>query len=465
MPNYRLTAAAKQELRKSGKNYNEMFSDGLTAQSLRRACSERGLPHDEMKWLINQINALGLQRIDDSLIVLDPGDDCEVAGSSRTKAKPGSREEGRSPLTYQEDSQGRESNQLIPIDIPYRRNDFFTGRARQLAEIKTSLSSPDIRLLAISGLGGIGKTQLAVEYAYRHGKSHSQLLWTSADTEGSLTDGYCQIAQTLGVPVDHSNPHAAVSALKSWMDSHSGWVLFLDNADHPKVLDRFIPNSPRGHIILTSRAQVFDRIGQCELLRLDVFSAQESLEFLQLRTRQPVLSAEEEDAASRLAEDLGGLALALEQAAAFIVETGETFARYVRRFGSVGLELLEASQPELGSYSGTVATTWAVNFREVAAESAAAIELLQCAVFLRSPDEDASLPIPFSYLTDSPEFLDDELAPTLKAQLTSTEDPVLALSNILRPLTRFSLARIEQPGQTFSVHPLVLEVVRNLSGP
>jgi hypothetical protein len=461
-------ALGKAQLQASGIPYKDFFKelDDLNEKKLwdsvfRRARSKRGINVNDFKALVARINALRLERPrDGSVIEIDPVAHAEPPEEDDSRKKHSAQSNRAAYLPTE--PPGVVESVANTINLPYRKNQFFTGRERQLGTLSTLLTSENRRLVAVSGLGGVGKTQLVVEYIYQLGGRHSHILWTSADTRESIADGCYQLAKSLGLPVDYSDPVSAFAVLGKWMRHESNWVLVLDNADHPRVLDGLIPEHIGGHVVITSRAQVFDRLGRVESVPLDYFSPEESCQFLKSRTKRDTLTRNEEDAASKLGTTLRGLALALEQAAAFIAETGVSFARYLRCYESEGVPFLEKHPPEVGAYPATVATTWYFNFREVNAESPTSIELLRCAAFLRSPADDPSLPIPFTYLTDTPEGLDAQLAPQLRQRLLAAEDRTLVLSDILRPLMRFSLVTIDRPEQSFVIHPLVLAVMRSL---
>lgn len=438
-------------------NGDELVPLSSIGNALRK--KTRGVTIKELKRYFAAFNKLGLKDRGGKAITLSPESHSEYVDRTSLDPPPSIDSLATAVQAVSQDEH------LPLLDIPYRRNQYFTGRTSHLNNLQTKLASPGSQVIAISGLGGIGKTQLAVEYAYRFGTGHSHILWTSADTEGSLANGYSAIARKLGLPVDYSDPNGAIPMLHNWMAKEDNWVLFLDNADHPKALDRFIPNHLAGHIVLTSRARVFDRLGPVELVELDYFTEQESLEFLLFRTAKTELTPPESEAARLLAKQLGGLALALEQAAAYIKETETPFHRYLSLLRSTGLSFLKKHRPEIGNYPETVATTWYVNFREVAAESPASIELLCLASDLRASDEGASLPIPYTYITDNPEALDDSLASTLRHRLLTAHDATLELTDILLPLVRFSLVRIAEPEVSFAIHPLVLEASRTFSQP
>ncbi|MGH2481131.1 MAG: AAA family ATPase, partial [Ktedonobacteraceae bacterium] len=116
---------------------------------------------------------------------------------------------------------------------------------------------------AISGLGGLGKTQLALEYAYRHRDEYRYIFWTLADTHSTLSAEYSKIAELLDLPgKNQAEQRYIVEAVKSWLEKNSGWLLILDNADDLELLSAFLPTTPPGQLLLTTRAHAMGRLAR-----------------------------------------------------------------------------------------------------------------------------------------------------------------------------------------------------------
>ncbi len=342
-------------------------------------------------------------------------------------------------------------------NVPYARNPYFTGRDAVLHDLHEALSKDSATALtqghAIFGLGGIGKTQTAVEYTYRYRSDYRFIFWTRAGTEVELQAGCVEIARLLDLPEQHAtNPAETVQAVKHRLEHTSAWLLVFDNADAPEMLKTSYPRTPRGHILLTSRAQVFDTLGIARPLALAKMDQQEALDFLFKRTARAQNDTKEQHAAERLATELGYLPLALEQAAAYIVAKSARFQDYLTSYQRQRLSLLNKAQPKTGEYPASVASTWALNFQEVEQDPVAA-DILCVSAFL-SPDA-----IPLELLSRGA----SQLGPVLAGALAASEDP-LVLNEALEPLTHYSLIRLDVDAQTYSMHRMVQEVVKDQMG-
>ena len=147
-----------------------------------------------------------------------------------------------------------------PQTLPFPRNPFFTGREVLLEGIHTTLSSRG--RVALSGLGGIGKTQIALEYAYRRQTEYEQVFWVRAEQKEELISGYVALAKDLQIPgCQQEDQLAVVNLMKQWLTAHDDWLLVLDNADDLRQLRPFLPTAS-GHILLTTRAQALGDIAQ-----------------------------------------------------------------------------------------------------------------------------------------------------------------------------------------------------------
>jgi class 3 adenylate cyclase/tetratricopeptide (TPR) repeat protein len=327
------------------------------------------------------------------------------------------------------------------------RTRYFTGREGPLDLLRRQLVAR--HRAALCGLGGVGKTQTAIEYAMRHRDEYENgVFWVNAERVGGLTSGFVEIAKALGLAAaTSSDQDLVVHAVLEWFGETGRWLLIFDNVDDRRIIRRFVPESVVGDIVLTSRESVFQELGIARAIEITDFDRDESARFLLARTGRGDGDASETTAALELADELGHLPLALEQAAAYIAETSGTFGAYLTAYRKRRVSLLEKAG-ELVSHE-TVAVTWAANFAAVEAISPASADLLRVSAFL------ASDAIPYDLFSKGAQALGELIA----RALADADD--LAIIELLRPLTRYSLVRSDAKAAEYGVHRLVQEIVRS----
>ena len=209
-------------------------------------------------------------------------------------------------------------------NIPYARNPYFTGREELLRHLAASLRAGETvgisQPQAVSGLGGVGKTQIALEYAYRYYQDYEAVLWTRADTQEALISGFGAFATLLQLPQQEERDQLKiVQAVKDWLKNHMRWLLLLDNADDLALVRDFLPPAGRGHTLLTTRAASMGRLAHpIEVDALD--NEPGALLLLRLTYRlAPDATLNQAEASERaialqITQELGGLPLALDQA-------------------------------------------------------------------------------------------------------------------------------------------------------
>jgi transcriptional regulator with XRE-family HTH domain len=183
-------------------------------------------------------------------------------------------------------------------NIPYLRNPYFTGREQVLNDLYMGLSAERtvarIRYRALSGLGGIGKTQTAIEYAYRYANVYKAVLWVGADSRHTLNSDFAKLALTLNLrekeEIDQSR---LLTAVKNWLQEHRPWLLIFDNADNLAMVVDFLPRLPGGAILLTTRSQ--DTGPYITPIEIEKMSRDEGVRFLLRRITARGDKDEEED--------------------------------------------------------------------------------------------------------------------------------------------------------------------------
>jgi hypothetical protein len=208
-------------------------------------------------------------------------------------------------------------------NVPHLRNPNFTEPGQRLTDLRDALRSG--RPGALAGLGGVGKTQLAVEHAYRHAGDYAIVWWLRAEQTATLASDFAALAAELDLPEkDAVEQRVIITAVRDALRHRSDWLLVFDNANAPKEIRDYLPGAG-GHVLITSRYAAWGSIAQP--VEVKKWPPEVAIEFLRKRTGQPDASA-----AGELAGELDYLPLALEQAAAYIESAGKTFATYLAIF-------------------------------------------------------------------------------------------------------------------------------------
>jgi tetratricopeptide (TPR) repeat protein len=326
------------------------------------------------------------------------------------------------------------------------RNAAFAGRDDQLGELRGRLHQQGSAVAvgpaqALYGLGGVGKTQLALEYAHRYQADYDLIWWIVAEAPGAIPAGLAALGARLGLVDDPSqvaDQEQLAAAVLEALRRRGRWLLVFDNVPDRQQLAPYLPQGD-GQVLITSRSPVWG--GAAQPVKVDTFPRAESVAFLSQRT-----GTHDASAADALAEELGDLPLALEQAAAYLEQTPMPLPDYLALFRRRREELLGRGEPT--AYQGTVDTTWQLAIEQVATISPGGpggVALLRLCAFL-APEA-----IPLDLLTDHPDLLPAELA-------TAARDE-LALGEAVAAVYRYSLLDRDQAG--LHVHRLVQAVVRN----
>ncbi|HTK07157.1 MAG TPA: FxSxx-COOH system tetratricopeptide repeat protein [Ktedonobacteraceae bacterium] len=342
-------------------------------------------------------------------------------------------------------------------NIPYPRNPVFTGREEILAHLADKLKTGQATALsqpqAISGLGGVGKTQIAIEYAYQHRQDYQVVLWTIADTRESLVSGYITIAELLNLPEkDEQDQTIVVNAVVRWLSTHTEWLLILDNADDPTIVNEFVPPVFGGRILLTTRAQAMGRLAS----RIEVATMPQDIGALFLLRRALLVTpdatladalATDAAIAGEICEELGGLPLALDQAGAFIEETQCSLQDYQQRYRTRRTLLLQRRGGLVADHPEPIATTWSLSFEKVEQHSPIAADLLRLCAFLNSD----AIPV---------ELVSQGLSHPGSSLAAAAEDD-MALDDAMATLGTYSLIRRDREAKTLSIHRLVQAIIQD----
>jgi tetratricopeptide (TPR) repeat protein/transcriptional regulator with XRE-family HTH domain len=351
--------------------------------------------------------------------------------------------------------------------VPFPRNPFFTGREEILHTLRDRLtaqqSATPLQTLALCGLGGIGKTQIALEYAYRYASEYRAVFWLAAENAESLLPSVQQIAEQLQLPERRETEQARmVLAVQRWLATQKDWLLIVDNVEEFDLLETVLPPRREGAVLLTSRHQALGLVA--EAVEVPPMSQQESVSLLLARARlarsiapgaAPGEASSLETPATRGASELvtllEGLPLAVDQAGAYIEETGCRVMDYLERYRRQRKQILARRGGHAGGHPASVNTTLRLSVRRIGSQHPAAGELLHLCAFLH-PEA-----IPEELFRAGAEHL----GPTLSSLVTDPYQFDLALA----ALRSASLVTRSPQTQTLSLHRLVQAVLQDQMEP
>lgn len=333
--------------------------------------------------------------------------------------------------------------------VPYERNLFFTGRQDILSRLASLLRTSQIMPpYAIHGLGGIGKTQTALEYVYRYQDEYQAIFWIRADSQEMIQTDLLAVAQVLNVQQTQEQP-LVIGAVQRWLSDHKNWLLVFDNVEDVTIIQPFLYQKT-GHILLTTRATAVNMVVQ--RIELNPMNIVDGTFFLLHRTNILPLDAPPDTIdpldyqwAADIVQAMGGLPLALDQAGAFIEETQCSFEEYYQIFQQRQTDLLQRRGQYTGTHSDPVTTTWSLSLSKIQQSHPYAVDFLSLCAFL-DPDS-----IPEDLFTHGAE----ELAPPLASIM---QDP-LAFRETIGLLLSYSLIH-RNTNRTLTIHRLVQTVLR-----
>jgi tetratricopeptide (TPR) repeat protein/V8-like Glu-specific endopeptidase len=253
-------------------------------------------------------------------------------------------------------------------NIPYNKNFNFIGRESVLRSLENNLEESNIQIL--TGMSGIGKTQLAVKYSYENINRYKYVFWVRADDNVNLFNDYISIGRELSIV--NSNDKSEEEAMKKvskWFSDNNEWLLIFDNCEEYNQIYNFIPNNKQGHIIITSKNPNWNKIR--EPIKVDLFNEKEAHKFLLTRT-----GIIEEEYADELSQILGYLPLALNQAAAYIEENNISFKDYIELYNKYNLRMFEKNYDEK-EYEYTIKYVWKISLSKIEGISGISIELIK----------------------------------------------------------------------------------------
>jgi tetratricopeptide (TPR) repeat protein len=331
-----------------------------------------------------------------------------------------------------------------PVVLPYPSiGPLFKGRGGFMQQLHESLARHDgtaVSSKALYGLGGIGKTRAAVEYAWAHENEYTALLFVLAASPEALRANLAALSRTLAPDLDTVEDDVRLHAVQDWLGTHPGWLLILDNVDSAAALaavEDLMRQLRGGRVVVTSRRSDFT--ANIAPLALDVLPLTDAAAFLLERTDERRRPAVDDDAKAReIASELDGLPIALEQAGACIAKRRLTFDRYLQQWRSSyrdkGLDWFNAT---LAGYPRAVAVTWQTSVAQLTEPGRRLLERLAFLASEKVPEFLLDVPIPGAEAEDLHGALEDLATYSL---VTRDEGRYFLVHRLVQDVTRRSLA-------------------------
>ncbi len=344
--------------------------------------------------------------------------------------------------------------QFSIYNAPYLSNDFFTDRETILAQISSSFTAKQThrtQVLALNGLGGIGKTQIALEYSYLSSDLYQTILWVNASSHEVFSTEVSKLADQLSLSdKNHEDEQQLFTAFKRWLQDQPTWLLVLDQIVDVTMVDLIVPSRSNGHVLLTTRTQAtrkrasavsitsmpIDASALFLLHRANLLPAEASLDQAPTDVIQEAIA---------IAQVMDGLPLALDQAGAYLEETGCSPTTYLSLYHEQRAKLLSQRGESADNHPDSVTSTLALAFEQVALKNAANLELLHLLAFLH-PDA-----IPEELFLDGAEELSEPLQSLVAHPLT--------LHQALADLRSFSLIDGGTDRKMQRIHRIVQAVI------
>jgi len=334
---------------------------------------------------------------------------------------------------------------VMPENNLEERNKNFSGRENELNEVRTAFENSGAVCVrqSIAGLGGVGKTQLALEYAHRFGHNYTDAIWW-VNAERTPKDDLLEFALKFDLIPEGAEAakqltdEDIIGLLNNWCGRHGSFLFIFDNVEKAENIEPYISNIKTGHVFVTTR-DIKLEIRKIINVELDVFTIEDARAFM--HKRFPSVTIENEKTLDRLIEDLGRLPLALEQASAYMAETDINCEGYLALLESHGLKIfeIEAAKPE--NYDNIVTTTWSISLDKL---SKPARQLFYLCSYM-APDN-----IPLEFFIQGKDILPQPLYNEISN--------ALAVDIMIHNLTKYAL--VKRSGNFINIHRLVQMVAR-----
>jgi tetratricopeptide (TPR) repeat protein len=332
--------------------------------------------------------------------------------------------------------------------VPYDRNEQFTGRVEVLRALTNMLReevpSKYNHRVALFGMGGVGKTQTAIAYVYTNKTEYEMIFWISAASEATLLSGYQDIARCTECTTA-TDPKAVAKAVLRWLTSQKNWLVIIDNLDHIEIVKEYLPDrAPDKHTLITTRNPNARGI-PARGLEIPLPGTDESIEMLCTLSEMDIDIYKEE--AQQVAEELGFLPLAIDQAASYVLQVTKSFLKFLAMYQKHAKELRKWVPEGNRQYKYSVATTWSMSFEFVRQQQPQIARLFECLSFL---NPDGTL---VEFLESGKDAFSDDVQEIVS-------DPI-KLQRALLSLEKFSLIRWSREHSTISIHRLIQAAVQD----
>jgi len=346
----------------------------------------------------------------------------------------------------------------LPLNtIPYEHSRFFTDRLDIFTKLHDYFTSVQefrqTRILALSGMPGCGKSQIATEYALTYKGEYKTVLWLEATSRHALYKAIVSSANALSFSAqDREDEEHLFGALKRWLQQYDDWLLILDNIKDLRLMDLFLTPLMHGHILLTTYSQATGE--RAYPIPVEQMATKDSALFLLRRAGiikdQALLNEASESErlqALNVVDAVDGLPLALDQAGAYIEEKSCTLSGYLERYRDCRsrIKLLEKRGRNARIHPDSVKATLSLAFQEVAQEHPAALSLLRLFAFLHS-----------STIHDE---MIEQGAFALDKSLRTLATEALALDEAIDILLKFSLIQRRTDTAVSSIHHIVQDIL------
>ncbi len=321
-------------------------------------------------------------------------------------------------------------------NLKLRRNRHFSGRENILESIKEKFDNQiDLdKLFILTGLGGVGKTQIALEYIFRFQENYEVVWWIESEDSSMIIKSYNSLLIKLGlVDKEIEDVNEVVLMISKWASQNNNWLFVYDNASNIDELYDYIPVTQNGNILITSRFVDWDMIGH--KYEVNVFNKVEAVDFIMNRTKSEI-----DDGVEELIEELGYLPLALEQASAYILKHCISIIEYYKLYSEHQMKLFEKSHPV--KYENSVATTWLITLDKIQDEKS--LQLMQVMAYLYSEN------IELSIFTDLSNYIDSPISGIINDKIEFNE--------VISKLAEYSL--VKRSSNTISIHRLLQNVIQ-----